>query len=103
MEIKDHDAERVGIRRGLEGVPVFAGVGGVVDFVSVGDEVGSVVRIGVDYQGQEAFVRVELFPGETFVTRLPYRVVVELDKNSLRTQQSFVDFSCLKRQDSTRT
>jgi len=83
MEVDDGDAETVWIVGRSEGVPLLAGVGGVVDFLGGGDEVGSIFGEGVDGESEERLGGVELLPGESFVGRLPDGVVAELDEKSL--------------------
>lgn len=83
MEVDDGDTETVGIGGRGEGVPLLAGVGGVVDFLGGGDEVGSIFGEGVNGESEEHFGGVELLPGETFVGGLPDGVVAELDEEGL--------------------
>lgn len=63
-------------------VPGSSAVSCVEDFGGIGDEVGTVVGMSVHVVGDESVFWVELFPGVSFVARLPDIVIPELDEQS---------------------
>lgn len=86
-EVKKWNLEGVGLGRGPEFEPVAAGVGRIEDFAVRADEVGALLVEGMHGEGEEAFLRVELLPGEALVARLPDGEVRELDENGLLVER----------------
>lgn len=66
MEVEHGEAEAVGWEGRVERVPGFAGVGGVVVLLRLGDEVGAVVAVSVHVEGDELLVGEDLLPVVAF-------------------------------------
>ncbi len=65
-------------------MPIPPCIDGVVDLLRCCDEITPIMRVGVQVESKETFVRELASPGVAFVARLPYRIVVQANKYSLR-------------------
>ena len=64
-------------------MPGSTGISSPPDFLRPGDEVGSLSKVRVHSHREKGLVFLELFPAETFISRLPYRVVAAESQNGL--------------------
>lgn len=91
VELHDLRAEAVWRIRGLDGVPVDAGVGCVIIFIGSRDEECTIIGEFMMVECQEPFLGDGFLPMVAFVTRLPDGLVSQADEDGLKVnrEQSF--------------
>lgn len=84
MKVHDSSTKSIGRRRCVKMIPSAGGISGVIISLSRSYEVSSITGICVHVKCDKTFLRHKSCPCVPFVARLPYRVVLQTDKDSLK-------------------